>query len=138
MRSLGVPGKAILGVLLTGLLLPATALSQQIHRNAFESVKPAWVKGGFDAPFDEILHATTTQVWHDGQRSEYISLQAKPGPGSFIYYQYPTGRAPLGGKHHVGSAQSGIRRQPAPRRIPAWPVFLRMAACRSRKRENRL
>ncbi len=100
MGSLGMPGKAILGVVLLGLVMPDLALGQQIHRNAFESPKTTWIKGGADVPFDEIIHVTTSQVWHDGQRSEYISLQAKTG--NFIYYQYPTGRAPLGEELSAG------------------------------------
>ena len=91
MGSLGIPGKALLSAALLVVVVPAPAWGQQIHRNAFESPKTSWVKGGFDAPFDEIIHVTTSQVWHDGQRSEYISLLAKPG--NFIYYQYPTPRA---------------------------------------------
>src|SRR6059058_689747 len=94
METLGMPRKALLGLLLMGLLGPRPALGQHIHRNPFESAKPAWVKSGFDAPFDESSHAITDQVWHDGQHSEYISLQAKPG--NFIYYQYATGRVPIG------------------------------------------
>ena len=100
MRSLGIAGKVLLGVLFLGLLGLRPALGQQIHRNAFESGKPAWVKGGFDAQYDEIIHVTTSQVWHDGQRSEYISLLAKPG--NFIYYQYPTGRFPIGEEMSAG------------------------------------
>ena len=93
--------KVLLGVLLVGMLCPHVALGQQIHRNAFESLKPSWVKGGSDAPFDEVLHATTDQVYHDGQRSEYISLQIKE-PGNFIYYQYPTGRVLVGEEIDAG------------------------------------
>jgi hypothetical protein len=94
MKSLSTPGKVLLGVLLIGSLESGPALCQQIHRDAFESLKPAWTKGAFDAPFDELGHAITDQVWHEGQHSEYISLQARPG--NFIYYQYATGRAPIG------------------------------------------
>ncbi|HWY86010.1 MAG TPA: hypothetical protein VNX28_04755, partial [Gemmataceae bacterium] len=84
----------LLGVLLLGLLAPRAALGQQVHRNAFESMKTFWVKSGFDAPFDENIHSISDQVCHDGQHSEYISLEAKPG--NFIYYQYPSGRVPIG------------------------------------------
>jgi hypothetical protein len=86
---------AFFGVPLLGLLGFWQAEAQQIHRNTFESAKPAWVKGGGDAPYDEISHTITDQVWHDGQHSEYLNLQVKPG-GNFLYYQYAIGKAPVG------------------------------------------
>ena len=76
------------------LLGRSPVLGQQIHRNPFEAVKPSWVKSGFDAPYEETAHAISDQVWHDGQRSEMITLQAKAG--NFIHYQYSTGRVPIG------------------------------------------
>ena len=94
MGSLGMPARALLGALCLGALAPNTALGQQIHRNGFEGPKPFWIKSGFDAPYDETTHSITDQVWHDGKRSEYINLQAKPG--TFIHYQYPVGRVPVG------------------------------------------
>src|SRR5262245_6405734 len=97
MRIRGVLRKSlVLLVLLAALQLDACqpAMAQQIHRNAFEGVKTSWQKAGFDAPFDETTHTITSEVWHDGQRSEYISLQARPG--NYIHYQYATGRAPIG------------------------------------------
>jgi hypothetical protein len=94
MESPGMPRMVILGGLLIALLGLRPALGQHVHRNPFESAKPSWMKSGFDAPFQETVHTITDQVWHDGQRSEYISLQAKPG--NFIYYQYATGRVPIG------------------------------------------
>jgi len=87
-------GKVLLIVLAIELLGPRMAFGQQIHRNGFESTKTYWVKSGADAPYDEMRHTISDEVWHDGQRSEAISLQAKPG--TFIYYQYATGRVPLG------------------------------------------
>src|SRR5271165_6763261 len=90
MRSLGMAA-TVLVVLL--VVEPLTAYGQQIHRNGFETSKTYWIKGGADVAFDEISHAVTDQVWHDGQRSEAISIQAKAG--SFIYYNYATGRVPI-------------------------------------------
>ena len=95
MKILGMPRMAFLGIPLVGLLGLWPAQAQQIHRNTFETSKTAWVKGGGDAPFDEVSHTITDQVQHDGQRSEYINLQVKPG-GNIIYYQYSIGKAPIG------------------------------------------
>src|SRR5947209_20066457 len=72
-------------------LLPC--LGQQIHRNGFEGRNPSWVRANADAPFDETIHQMTDQVAHDGQRAEY--LQIKAGQGTYLYYQYPVGRAPV-------------------------------------------
>lgn len=94
MGTLGTSGKVVWAVTLVSILGPSKATAQQIHRNGFESSRTFWLKSSFDAPFQESVHANTDQVWHDGQRSETISLQAKPG--NFIYYQYSTGRVPLG------------------------------------------
>jgi hypothetical protein len=88
------PVAVIAGMVVLTVFLGRPAQGQQIHRNAFESLKPAWIKSGFDAPYEEVSHTTTDQVWHDGKRSEYINLQVRPG--NFIYYQYATGRVPVG------------------------------------------
>lgn len=85
---------ALLGLLSQGLLLQGVLLGQQIHRNPFESTKPAWVKSGFDAPFEETAHEISDKVWHDGQRSEHIQIQCKVG--NFVHYQYSVGRVPIG------------------------------------------
>ena len=76
------------------LCIPATAWGQQVHRNGFESPKVFWTKAGADAVFEEIAHASSDQGAHDGQRSEYLQINAKEG--SFIHYQYPVGKAPIG------------------------------------------
>jgi hypothetical protein len=67
--------------------------AQQVHRNRFEALKTFWVKSGADAAYDELSHLMSDQGAHDGQRSEYLRLETKPG--SFIHYQYSTGRAPI-------------------------------------------
>jgi hypothetical protein len=69
------------------------AQGQQIHRNGFEGREPVWIKGSADANFHEILHETTDMTARTGQRSEHIKIDADQG--SFIYYLYPTQRAPL-------------------------------------------
>ena len=84
----------LLGLIAAAALVHGLASAQQIHRNGFEALRPGWVKGGFDAPNEEKAHAITDQTAHDGRRSEYISLEAKPG--TFIHYQYTTGKALVG------------------------------------------
>jgi hypothetical protein len=83
--------------LLTILALTALALypahSQQIHRNGFESRDNAWEKGAADAPYREILHEVTDATAHTGQRSEHLQITCEPG--KYVYYYYPTGKAPL-------------------------------------------
>src|SRR5439155_9002399 len=69
------------------------AQGQQIHRNRFEGREPVWIKGSADANFHEILHETTDLTARTGQRCEHIKIDADQG--SFIYYLYPTQRAPL-------------------------------------------
>jgi hypothetical protein len=88
--------KGLAIVLACGLCCAAglvPCLGQQVHRNGFEGRNPAWTRASADAPFDETVHQITDQGAHDGQRAEY--LQIKAGQGSYIYYQYPTGRAPV-------------------------------------------
>jgi hypothetical protein len=72
-------------------LLPC--LGQQVHRNGFEGRNPLWLRAGADAPFDETAHQITDQGAHDGQRAEYLAIKA--GQGTYVYYQYPCGRAPV-------------------------------------------
>src|SRR5262245_66207645 len=71
-------------------LVPCAA--QQAHRNSFETLNTSWVKGAADVAFEELAHATTEQGAHDGQRAEYVKINARQG--SHVYYQYPTPRAP--------------------------------------------
>src|SRR5581483_4751331 len=87
------------GVLLAVLFLPTLAPAQQVHRNGFEALKPSWVKGGADTVFDELAHAMSDQA-HDGQRCEYIRIQANQGNN--IYYQYSIGRALISDKFNGG------------------------------------
>ena len=108
----------LLGLLSQGLLLQGVLLGQQIHRNPFEATKPAWIKSGFDAPFEETAHEITDKVWHDGQRrSEHILVQAKPG--NYIHYQYSVGRVPIG-EETSASLWLKARTAPASSSWPAW------------------
>lgn len=75
------------------IVWPSTLQAQQIHRDGFESLKPAWVKSGFDVPFVENSHSTTEVGPHNGQRCEFVHLTAKQG--NFIHYQYSVGKAPI-------------------------------------------
>jgi hypothetical protein len=91
----------LLGILGGMLLWPCLSPGQQVVRNGFEGLKPVWEKGAADAPYEEKIHAITDLAFHDGKRSEYLQLEAKQG--SFIYYQYPVGRAPIGEELAVGT-----------------------------------
>ncbi len=68
--------------------------AQQVHRNGFESLRIGWVKSAADAPYQELAHTLSEQGAHDGQRCEYLKLDAKPG--THIYYQYSVGKAVIG------------------------------------------
>jgi hypothetical protein len=69
------------------------ASAQQVYRDGFETRETAWVKGAADAPFKETLHRTTEDLFHTGQRCEYLELTAERG--TYIYYNYDTAAAPL-------------------------------------------
>jgi hypothetical protein len=77
-------------VILFGLR-PAEA--QQVHRNGFETMRTMWVKSAADAPYEEAEHTITDIGPYDGQRCEYIKLEAREG--NFIYYQYALGKAAI-------------------------------------------
>jgi hypothetical protein len=85
------------GVVLVMLGLAAAFLGllhgQQIHRNSFEGRDPVWIKGQADTPFRELAHEITDAAAHTGQFSEHIQIASEQG--SFVYYYYPTSRAPL-------------------------------------------
>jgi hypothetical protein len=69
------------------------ALGQQIHRDAFEGSETSWIKGPTDAKVREVAHRITDEHAHGGQHSEFIHVDAETG--SFIYYQYDIGQAPV-------------------------------------------
>jgi hypothetical protein len=84
---------ALASVLGLGGFFLSLAWADQVHRDGFEGRDPVWVKGTADAPFKEKAHRTTEDMSHTGQRSEYLELQVERG--TFIYYNYDTGPAPL-------------------------------------------
>jgi hypothetical protein len=87
----------VVAALLTALVLPVItpymAEAQQIHRDGFESSETAWTKGTADANYREIVHEITEATARTGQRSEHLQITCDSG--KFIYYFYPTGKAPL-------------------------------------------
>jgi len=68
--------------------------AQQIHRNGFEGRDLGWIKGAADAPFRQIVHDLTDTFAHTGQYSEHVQITAEQG--TYLYYYYPIGRAPVG------------------------------------------
>ena len=58
-------------------LLPCFA--QQMHRNRFESDATSWLKGSADAAYSEVAHQMSDKGAHDGQRSEYLQINAGQG-----------------------------------------------------------
>jgi hypothetical protein len=97
---------AVIG-LLALLVTGPSSHAQQIHRNAFEGARTAWTKTGADAAFEESAHTMSEQIAHDGQRSEYIKLNVQQG--TYIHYQYATGRAPVIDDLNVGLWLKGNR-----------------------------
>src|SRR5438552_622962 len=83
-------------MLMTGALATAfldLARGQQIHRNGFEAREAVWVKGTAGAAFRELVHEITDATAHTGQSSEHLQISSEQG--SYIYYYYPTNRAPI-------------------------------------------
>lgn len=102
MRRQRVPlSGLVVGLGLLGLILGLgkDSQAQQVHRNGFEALKTAWVKSAADVPYQEVAHTISDQGAHDGQRSEYLRLEAKQG--THIYYQYSTGRADVTDELHA-------------------------------------
>jgi hypothetical protein len=88
--------RAIAAVLLASASAVAIldlALGQQIHRNGFEVREPSWMKGTADATFRELAHEITDSSAHTGQYSEHLQISTQQG--NYIYYYYPTNRAPI-------------------------------------------
>src|SRR5260370_42014279 len=92
MRDAGA-GAAGLMTAVLALALLDWARSQQIHRNGFEVREPVWIKGTADASFRELVHEITDTTARTGQYSEHLQISSEPG--SYIYYYYPTNRAPI-------------------------------------------
>jgi hypothetical protein len=66
---------------------------QQTLQHGFERGEPIWLAGPFDAAYKETKHLLTDETAHTGQKSELIQLHAEKG--TFIYYTYPIGKAPV-------------------------------------------
>ncbi|HKB35311.1 MAG TPA: hypothetical protein VKD72_02590 [Gemmataceae bacterium] len=77
------------------LSLPLLLRAQEMSfvQQGFEGRAPLWVPGASDASYKETAHRLTEEFAHGGHRSEYIELQAQQG--SYVYYTYPVGRAPV-------------------------------------------
>ena len=81
------------------LLLGVARRGQQTLQQGFEGRDPLWVKGAADAAFQETAHRITDEFARGGRRSEYIELDADQG--SYIYYTYDIGKAPIGDELNV-------------------------------------
>jgi hypothetical protein len=92
MRRWQAASAALVAALLTVAFL-RLAQGQQIHRNGFEGRETFWVKGSADAAFQELVHEITDATAHKGEHSEHVQISSVQG--SYIYYYYPTGKAPL-------------------------------------------
>src|SRR5262249_51485459 len=66
---------------------------QEGDGNGFETLRTGGGERGGGAPSDRLGHQISDQGAHDGQRSEYLRLDAKFG--THIHYQYSTGRATI-------------------------------------------
>src|SRR5262245_46534837 len=120
MRCLTVASRVRLGGLALMGAVAAIALGglvpcvgHKVDRNTFESNRTWWTKASADVGFDEIAHTISEEAAHEGRRSEYIQIKARPGPGSNILYYYPTAPAPidddLSASLWVKSNQPGIQ-----------------------------
>src|SRR5262249_25330245 len=80
----------------TVLSLPLLLRAQEMSflQQGFEGREPLWTPGAADASYKETAHGLTEETAHEGHRSEYIEVQAQQG--SYVYYTYPVGRAPVG------------------------------------------
>lgn len=91
-------GSCMVATLAT-LVAVSSSPGQQFVQYGFESRDPLWGRpgtGDADAPFKELAHKLTDENAHSGQRSEMIQVDVDEGKGSFIYYTYSPGKAPIG------------------------------------------
>ncbi len=94
MKRLGwAIGLVLMAGLIVVLLSSSTVRGDQFLRQGFEGRDPLWVQGPADAPFKVLAHRITEDHANGGQRSEYLQLQVEPG--TFLYYTYEVGRAPV-------------------------------------------
>ena len=80
----------------TVLAFLGSAFGQQIFTMASRAATLPGSRAAADASFKELAHDVTDDTAHTGQRSEHIRLQVQSG--SFIYYLYNIGKAPLNDK----------------------------------------
>lgn len=101
----------LLAALVVAVVSPPWATADHILQYGFESREPVWQRGNADAPFKETAHRLTEEKAHTGMRSELIELEAQQG--TFIYYTYDLGRAPitdeLGISLYIQSNRPGIQ-----------------------------
>jgi hypothetical protein len=88
-----VTAALLAGGLVLGLHALRPARGQQILQQGFEGRDPLWVQGPADAAFKELAHTLTDETAHGGLRSEHIRVRAEKG--SYVFYTYDVGRAPL-------------------------------------------
>jgi hypothetical protein len=86
-------GGTLLATVALLILAGSPLLGQQFVQYGFESREPIWVQGPADAAYKQLAHRLTDESAHSGQRSEFIQLNAEPG--TFIYYTYSPGKAPI-------------------------------------------
>jgi hypothetical protein len=89
-RPLGI--QLVVAAILTALV-PGLTRAQQIHRYPFETRDPAFIKGTADTQFQEVMHNVADSTSHQGLSSEHLQILSEQG--SFVYYYYPTNRAPV-------------------------------------------
>src|SRR5262249_33574376 len=77
------------------LSLPLLLRAQEMSfvQQGFEGRAPLWLPAASHASYRQPAHRLTEEFAHGGHRSEYIELQAQQG--SYVYYTYPVGRAPV-------------------------------------------
>lgn len=98
-RQAGWIGAVTAGAL--ALACVQSGQAQKMHSNPFESANQlSWIKGSADAPYSVLQHIRSDKAANDGQRSEMIQIDAKPG--NYILYQYPLGKAPITEELSVG------------------------------------
>ncbi len=93
-------GWGLIGFVLVFAGMPGPVYGQKIHKDSFESPDLSWIKGSGDVEFVEKIHIRTNKAAYDGQRSEYLQIEAKNG--SQIQYIYPVGKAPCTEELSIG------------------------------------
>ncbi|HEV3143755.1 MAG TPA: hypothetical protein VGZ47_07730 [Gemmataceae bacterium] len=73
------------------------ALAQQIHRNELGGAQAFFLRGPANSRYQETTHQVSTEYAHIGSSSEFLALEVEACTQAtpFIYYLYPTPRAPV-------------------------------------------